>query len=71
MLGDVRLTNLRFADDVLLVSYLLQDIKTILADVDKGRATCGLSLHPGKTKLMTNVRARRGEAVQQFIDIAS
>ena len=47
-------TNLRFADDILLVGRSLPQIKRMLADViDEGKKI-GLELHPQKTKIQHN-----------------
>eukprot|EP00973_Karenia_brevis_P001306 178011-Karenia_brevis.AAC.1 len=54
------LTNLRFADDVLLFARTQLQVKKMLADVQDEAAKCGLQLHPDKTKIFTNVSKRRG-----------
>ena len=48
------LTNLRYADDILLVARSLPQIKKMLGDVEREAARVGLKLHPGKTKIMHN-----------------
>ena len=48
------LTNLRYADDVLLVARSLPQLRNMLADVEKEAAKVGLKLHPGKTKILHN-----------------
>ena len=49
-----RLTNLRFADDILLIGRTLPQIKQMLVDVAEECAKVGLSLHPEKTKILHN-----------------
>jgi hypothetical protein len=53
-LSDTGLTNLRFADDILLLARTLPQIKTMLADVAVECRTYGLELHPTKTKIQHN-----------------
>ena len=48
------LTNLRFADDVLLVTSSLEDLKTMLSDLQHAAGTIGLEIHYGKTKILAN-----------------
>ena len=50
------LTNLRFADDLLLIGRSLPQIKQMLADLMIECEKVGLSLHPEKTKIMHNDR---------------
>ena len=52
--SDTTLTNLRFADDILLVGKSLPQIKKMTADVANESAEVGLALHPDKTKTMHN-----------------
>ena len=47
------LTNLRFADDVLLFSHSRQDIAKMIAHLRDEVAKYGLKLHMGKTKILT------------------
>jgi hypothetical protein len=56
-----RLTNLRFADDVLLVGSSLQQVSTMLEDLAAAAGKVGLELHPYKTKILANAcGGRRG-----------
>ena len=48
------LTNLRFADDILLVGRSLPQIKRMIEDVQREGAKVGLELHPEKTKIQHN-----------------
>ena len=48
------LTNLRFADDVLLVGRTLHQVKEMLSDLVDKASKVGLSIHPGKTKILNN-----------------
>jgi hypothetical protein len=48
------LTNLRFADDILLVARTLPQLKQMIADVCVDSAKVGLELHPDKTKIQHN-----------------
>jgi hypothetical protein len=51
---DSILTNLRFADDIVLVGRSLPQIKQMIADVRSEGAKVGLELHPDKTKIQNN-----------------
>lgn len=48
-----QLTNLRFADDVILVAQQRSDIKKMLHDLDVVSSQYGLKIHLGKTKVLT------------------
>ena len=49
-----RLTNLRFADDILLIARTLPQIKQMLTDMEEECKKVGLNLHPEKTKILHN-----------------
>ena len=49
-----RLTNLRFADDMLLIGRSLPQIKQMLKDLAEECGKVGLHLHPEKTKILNN-----------------
>eukprot|EP00959_Pyramimonas_sp_CCMP1952_P344017 7205627-Pyramimonas_sp.AAC.1 len=49
-----RLTNLRFADDILLVAGTLDQVKTMLGDLSIEAEKVGLCLHPDKTNILHN-----------------
>ena len=48
------LTNLRFADDVLLIARNKSDVGKMTKDLKVEARVFGLSLHAGKTKVLTN-----------------
>jgi hypothetical protein len=48
------LTNLRFADDLLLIATSLPQISDMIADLSKEAGQVGLQLHGGKTKILHN-----------------
>ena len=48
------LTNLRYADDVLLVARSLPQLRNMLGDVETEASKVGLKLHLGKTKILHN-----------------
>ena len=56
------LTNLRFADDVLLTSQTLPRLTTMLDDIVRAAKPHGLELHPNKTKILSNQTKRTGRA---------
>eukprot|EP00973_Karenia_brevis_P046754 6487414-Karenia_brevis.AAC.1 len=43
----------------------------MLADTVRAVSTCGLEIHPGKTKILSNARWRRGESRHEFVNIGS
>ena len=51
--GKADLTNLRFADDVILVAQQKSDIRKMLQDLSNFSAKYGLKVHFGKTKILT------------------
>ena len=51
---DTMITNLRFADDILLVGRSLPQIKQMIADIIEEGGNVGLELHPQKTKIQHN-----------------
>lgn len=48
------LNNLRFADDIVLISESLEDLKYMLERLDEESRKCGLEMNPNKTCIMTN-----------------
>ena len=57
--GGRSLTNLRFADDVILFASSLRQISKMLGEVQQEARKTGLELHPDKTKILHNQRHRR------------
>ena len=51
---DERLTNLRFADDILLIATPRDQLKSMIEDLEKHTAEVGLEIHMGKTKVLRN-----------------
>ena len=49
-----RLTNLRFADDILLLANSQAEMVAMIADLKVAAGQVGLVLHMGKTKILTN-----------------
>ena len=49
-----RLQNLRFADDVVLVTKTTKEMEEHLNKLNTESKKCGLKIHKGKTKFMTN-----------------
>lgn len=48
------LTNLRFADTILLIGMSLKQVSEMLTDIAKATGEVGLGLHMGKAKLLSN-----------------
>ena len=53
-----RLTNLRFADDILLFATSREMLSEVLRGLKSAAGRVGLELHMGKTKILTNEFAR-------------
>ena len=64
-LPDTNLSNLRFADDILLISGSLKHTTTMPDDLTTAATTHGLELHPTKTRIISNTTSnrRRGNSV--------
>ena len=58
------LTNLRFADDVLLIASSKRDVGRMLADLSVEAAKYGLKIHMGKTAILTNTAAKRPDSIE-------
>ena len=48
------LTNLRFADDVMLFATSKKQIRKMMCDFKKATEKVGLRIHPDKTKILSN-----------------
>ena len=48
------LTNLRFADDVMLFATSKEQIRNMMCEFKKATEKVGLRIHPGKTKILSN-----------------
>lgn len=71
---DEKLTNLRFADDILITARTLPQVKKMLQDVADAAKEVGLELHPDKTKILHNsvgygVGAKTAEIRNMTIEI--
>jgi len=64
-----RLTNLRFADDVLLVARSQRQLSIMLTDVCNSSGKYGLEIHPDKTKVLTNTTKKTGRGRDSHLDI--
>ena len=64
------LTDLRFADDVILFATSLRQIKSMLTGVHTEAAKTGLELHPDKTKIMHNQQHRKPRNHPEYTPIA-
>ena len=64
------LTNLRFADDVLLFSTSLGKLKEMLCHFKRSTEAVGLGIHPSKTKILSNqVKVKKNEVTINNIKI--
>ena len=55
------LTNLRFADDILLIATSKEMLCSMISDLQQAAKLVGLNMHMGKTKILTNSYARHTE----------
>ena len=65
--GDKRLTNLRFADDIVLFASTALELQTMLQELSTGSFSVGLAMNRSKTKVMTNSAKSRVEVDWQEI----
>ena len=49
-----RLCNLRFADDLLMITSSKKQLKSMMTDLSDAVAQIGLVIDEGKTKVLTN-----------------
>jgi hypothetical protein len=63
------LTNLRFADDVMLFAKTLPQLQKMLGDIITEAGKRGLELHPDKTKILSNTVRRTGRSAARYVDI--
>ena len=63
------LTNLRFADDVMLTATTLPQLEKMLGDLAEEARKAGLELHFGKTKILSNMQVRRGVSAAPHADV--
>ena len=63
-----RLSNLRFADDVILVAASLKHLTEMLLEVQVESAKCGLELHPEKTKIISST-GRHGRPGRKHVKV--
>jgi hypothetical protein len=68
--GHEPLTNLRFADDLLLISRSRGQVAEMLADLVAEAGKVGLCIHPEKTKVFYNGLGRKGGAVPGVVKVA-
>ena len=64
-----RLTNLRFADDVMLIGATLTQLRRTLGDIVEVAKRTGLELHPQKTKILHNVESRRPRKSPEYTKV--
>ena len=65
---ETRLTNLRFADDVLITGRTLQQLSDMLLLLRDEAAVSGLQLHPDKTKIISSTN-REHRPRQKFVRV--
>ena len=64
-----QLQNLRFADDLILVGKTLGQATQMLGDLMVEAGKVGLGVHAGKTKILSNVRQRRGAEREKEVEV--
>ena len=62
-------TNLRFADDVLIIGRTANQLSTMLADLTTEASSFGLNLHPDKTKVLTSATKATGRGNKSHISV--
>jgi hypothetical protein len=66
--GETRLTNLRFADDILVVGSSLKQVTEMLLLLRTECEKCGLELHPEKTKIISSTN-RQNRTRNKFTEV--
>ncbi|CAG9133292.1 unnamed protein product [Plutella xylostella] len=66
-IGGHKLTNLRFADDIVLFSHSAPELQQMLRELSTASLEVGLMMNRSKTKVMTNSTKRRVEVDGQEI----
>ena len=69
-INGVRLSNLRFADDIILFAESEEKLKDMLEDLNNEGKRDGMKLNKKKTKIMCNEEARSRLRTGVMIDIA-
>lgn len=64
-----RATNLRFADDVLLLASTLPQVTIMLSELQQNARPYGLEIHPDKTYILSNVSKRYGRQAENHVTI--
>ena len=65
------ITNLRFADDVLLIGTTLNQVKNMLDTLTTETSKHGLQLHPDKTKILHNGSKSTGAHKQRHAQVCN
>ena len=60
------LSNLRFADDVLLIASSRADVAKMISDLAREAAKFGLEIHLGKTRILTNKGGKRPSHIKCY-----
>nr|XP_049696607.1 uncharacterized protein LOC126054557 [Helicoverpa armigera] len=67
VIGNKRLTNLRFADDIVLFASTSAELQDMLQDLSRASREVGLQMNTSKTHTMTNSTKRRVEVDGQAL----
>ena len=67
-MGVHTLTNIRFADDVMLLAKTLPQLQHMLTDIIEAAEKRGLELHPDKTKIISNTVRRTGRSAARYVE---
>ena len=67
--GSGKLTNLRFADDLLLVATSLAELTKMIEKLSQEVSEFGLAIHPQKTKVLGNVADSRRTPNAGFVSV--
>ena len=68
---DCHLSNLCFADDVVLIATTMHQIKEMTSDLKEAASARGLKIHSGKTKILKNVAAESRQRAPEHFTIGS
>jgi len=68
---DCHLSNLCFADDVVLIATTMHQIKEMTSDLKEAASARGLKIHNGKTKILKNLAAESRQRAPEHFTIGS
>ena len=63
------LTNLRFADDVMLFANSKEQIRNMMCEFKEATEKVGLTIHPNKTKILSNESSMNSDTKKKHVEV--